>query len=224
MEIRRRAAEELGFDPEAVMVHPVQNHAAPGMGHTFVRDTCKTIPPELWWLRSGDDRYNPFAVERIIEAIRLANERLEPVQFGAASGLDGRVAFNRRFIMRDGTAAAEPVIGDPNILYCEGPIDPELGVVCFTTEDLKIPALLLHYTCHPVHGYPYRYISAGWPGAWSHGVKGLCGEACVPLVANGCCGNIHHANRLDPHQVDDYRRMGPPKKFSRPSPIRARQS
>lgn len=207
-EIRRLAAERFALAPEAVMVHPVQNHAAPYLGHAFVRDACKLIPPEFRWLRGGDDDYHLFAVERIIEAIRLANERLEPVQFGAASGMESRVAFNRRFIMRNGTAATHPAVGDPNILHTEGPIDPELGVVCFTREDLKIPAVLLHHTCHPVHGYPHRYITAGWPGAWSQGVKGLCGEDCVPLVINGFCGNVHHVNHLDPNYVDDYRRMG----------------
>ncbi len=198
-EIRRRAQAEFGFAPEQVMVHSTQTHAGPNVGHVVVSDECTLIPPDLPWLRGGDDSYNEFAVGRIIEAIRRANESLEPVQLGAASGLEGRVAQNRRYVLRDGTALTHPH-GErlKDVLYCEGPIDPEVGLVAFVTESLHTRAALLHYTCHPTHGYPLRYISAGWPGAWVNGVKGLCGAECVPLVANGCCGNIHHSHHLDP--------------------------
>jgi len=206
--IRGLAAEQFGFDHDAVMVHPVQNHAAPALGHHAIRDECKRIPPELWWLRGGDDRYNPYAVERIMKAVRIANDSLQPVRIGSVSGLEARVAFNRRFVMRDGTVKTHPRCADPNILYAEGPMDPELGVTCISTDALRPVAMLLHYTCHPTHGYPLRYISSGWPGAWADGIRGGYGKDCVPLVLNGCCGNIHHANHLDPAYVDDYRRMG----------------
>jgi hypothetical protein len=68
--------------------------------------------------------------------------------------------------------------------------------------------VLLHFTCHPVHGYPHRYVSADWPGAWADGMRAFCGPGCVPLTLNGCCGNIHHRNHLDADQVDTYQLMG----------------
>jgi len=206
--VRRLASEKFGLKPEAVMIHAVQNHAAPSIGHTMVSDECKLIPPELPWLRGGDDRYNSFALERILEAIRLANENLEPAWIGVASGIEGRVAFNRRFVMRNGRVQTHPRAGDPNILYAEGPIDPELGVTCIVAENARVLAMLLYYTCHPTHGYPNRYVTADWPGVWSNGVKEIFGEKCIPLVLNGCCGNIHHMNHLDPNYVDDQNRMG----------------
>jgi len=206
--IRRLASERFGLKPEAIMIHAVQNHAAPSIGHIMVSNECKLIPPELPWLRGGDDRYNSFALERILEAIRLANENLEPAWIGVASGIEGRVAFNRRFVMRNGRVQTHPRAGDPNILYAEGPIDPELGVVCIVAENARVLAMLLYYTCHPTHGYPNRYVTADWPGVWSNGVKGIFGEKCTPLVFNGCCGNIHHMNHLDPSYVDDQNRMG----------------
>ena len=69
-------------------------------------------------------------------------------------------------------------------------------------------AALLHHTCHPVHGYPHLYISADWPGAWANAMRGALGTECVALVLNGCCGNIHHTNHMDPTQIDNYFRMG----------------
>jgi neutral ceramidase len=207
-QVREGIGGSCGIDPRAVMVHSTQSHAAPALGHSAVTAATPHIPPELSWLRGSDDRYMALALEPIVEAARRADAALEPACVGAASGLEGRVAFNRRFVMRDGTVRTHPRTGDPNIRYAEGPIDPELGMVAINTASLRMLALLLHYTCHPVHGYPERWISAGWPGAWANGMKELCGPSCVRLVFNGCCGNIHHANHLDPSYVDDFRRMG----------------
>ena len=207
--IRRLAAERFGLAPEAVMVHSVQNHAAPSLGHHMVTDECTFIPPEMEWFRGGDPAYDVFAIERTIDAIAQAVESLEPVSVGVARGMDDRVAFNRRFIMRDGTAKTHPGAAMRHEILCrEGPMDPEVGVACFTADPLRNVAMLLHHTCHPVHGYPKRYITAGWPGAWSQQVAAAHGPQSVPLVINGCCGNIHHANHLDPHQVDNPERMG----------------
>ncbi len=208
-EIRRQTAEKLALAPENVMVHVVQNHAAPSLGHHLVTDECSLIPPEMEWFRGGDPAYDPFAIERVVEAIGEALAGLEPVSVGVARGMEDRVAFNRRFIMRDGTVKTHPSAQMRHEILCrEGPMDPEVGVVCFTADPLRNVAMLLHHTCHPVHGYPKRYISAGWPGAWSRQMAAAHGPDSIPLVINGCCGNIHHANHLDPHQVDDPIRMG----------------
>jgi len=130
---------------------------------------------------------------------------------GVGSGLEGRVAHNRRCVMRDGTVRTLALsAGDPNILYVEGPIDPELGVLTATTEDLRMVAMLLHHTCHPCHGNGMNYVTSGWPGAWSEEIRRSFGRECVPLVLNGCCGNIHHRDRLNPdfHHADDHYRLG----------------
>lgn len=207
-EIRRQAAAELGCERGAIMVHDTQNHAAPSLGHFMISERTPHIPPELSWLRGGDDAYMPYAIERIGEAVRLAHAALEPVWVGAASGIEGRIAFNRRFVMRDGSTSTHPLSGSPLIRHVEGPTDPELGVICFTNESLRPVAMLLHHTCHPCHGYPHRYVIADWPGAWCDGIRQNYGGEVVPLVINGCCGNIHHRDHLNPHQVDDYRQMG----------------
>jgi hypothetical protein len=208
--IREGCRDRFGIPPEAVMVHVVQNHAAPSIGHFFFNyEWDDYIAPGLEWLKGGDDAYNPYAVERTLDAVGLAMKNMRPVRVGMASGLESRVAFNRRFVMRDGTAKCHPGWQDrANILYSEGPIDPELSVVSFTADSLQPVALLLHHTCHPVHGYPERYVTGGWPGAWSRGVSALCGGGSVPLVINGCCGNIHHCNHLNPAHVDTAEGMG----------------
>ena len=208
-EIRRRAAERLGLAPEAVLVHALQIHSAPSLGHFMLSDAYRGIPDALWWLRGGDDRYNEPAADAILHAMESAFAALEPATVHVGREIDGRVAFNRRFVLRDGTARGHPKPHErKQILHCEGPIDPEVGVLVLRAEDGRNLAALLHHTCHPVHGYPHRYTLADWPGAWAAGMRAALGRDCVCMVLNGCCGNIHHHNHLDPRHVSNHLRMG----------------
>jgi len=206
--IRQGAAERYGLRPEAIMVHVVQNHAAPSLGHLFLVDDQKTLfPPEYPWLMGGDGRYKEPTVASCIEAIGHAVGNLEPVTLAAGHGVDGRVAFNRRFVMRDGTTRCHPAWCDPNILHVEGPTDPEVAVATFTNAEGKVIATLLHHTCHPCHGYPHRFVIGDWPGAWVDSMRGHWGTGCVPLAINGCCGNIHHVDHTNPRPLRDHQRM-----------------
>jgi len=208
-QIRERIHREFGFDRNAIMLHATQNHSAPSVGHNLCRDECKLISPEYPWLRGGDERYNSFACDGVAASVAAACKDLAPAKAGAASGVDPRVAFNRRFVMRDGTVKCNPHGADRlKILHVEGPADPEVGVIALAAPNNQMRSLLLHHTCHPTHGYPRRFISADWPGTWSDAMKAECGKRCVPLVLNGCCGNILHTNWADAKFVDDQKRMG----------------
>lgn len=208
--IRGFVAEQFGMDPNAVLVHAVQNHTGPALGHFMLRDEEQTIPSEWSWVRGGDDRYHPYALERIYRCIEEAHANLQPVQLGVGSGIEGRVAFNRRMVMRNGSISM-PGGGsriDPSSRYLEGPIDPELGVLCLRENSLRFAAMLLSYTCHPVNVFPKPIISADWPGVLAAELRRTYGQQCVPLVLNGACGNINPWDPYDPHYERDHERMG----------------
>jgi hypothetical protein len=215
-EIRAQAQKKFGLPPESVMVHLTQNHSAPAIGHFMCRDECTLVPPEHAWLRAGDERYETFAVERIVRSIGEACARLAPAKVGAESEVDSRVAFNRRFVLRDGTVRCNPQGADRlQILHVEGPMDPEVGVISVADARGQPQALVLHHTCHPTHGYPTRVVSADWCGEWATAMKQSIGKQCVPLIANGCCGNIIHMNFASPRAgwsndalLEDQQRMG----------------
>jgi len=205
--IRAGAAERLETTPDMVILHVTQNHAAPSLGHCFVSKRSTLMPPEYPWLRGGDDRYNEPTVEKCMAALSRALKRLEPAALDAGRGVDARVAFNRRFVMRDGRVRTHPETCDGDILHAEGPVDPEVGVATFTNADGNVVSAFLHHTCHPTHGYPHRFVIGDWPGRWVEMMRERWGGDSVPLVINGCCGNVHHANHLDPDYSADYRRM-----------------
>ena len=95
------------------------------------------------WLRGGDLQYSEWVVERMIEAACLANETMQPVQLGVGSGIEGRLAHNRRAITRDGSILMRGPswprpLGPTQIRYLEGPIDPEVGVICLRNHKLEL--------------------------------------------------------------------------------------
>lgn len=211
----RQSARQFGFEPDSIMVHAVQTHSAPSIGHFLLDDDFKGIPKEFDWVRGGDEEYSLFATQRAVDAIKQANESLKPVKIGVASGIEGRVAFNRRAIKQDGSVNMpghrwqEP-LGPTWIRYLEGPIDPELGVMCLRDDSMQMVAVIIHYTCHPVNVFtkPTPIISADWIGALSNEIRKIYGQNCVPLVLNGACGNINPWNPFDPSYVPDHQKMG----------------
>jgi len=209
--IRGEVAARHGIPAENVAVHVTQNHAAPSLGHLMVTPDNSLLPKEKEWdfLRGGDEEYAALCIERVLNAVGEAVAGKQRARVGAAREIDGRFTFNRRAVMRDGRRIAEPAKNDKNILYIDGPTDPEVGVVLFTNDALENIAVMLHYTSHPTSGYPRNFITADWPGAWCARMKGVLGGGCVPLVINGCCGNLGTDNKLDAgNDRNDYAGVG----------------
>lgn len=211
--IRRAVANQFGFPAAHVLVYVTQTHTAPSLGHFMVDENFGGIPRELEWLRGGDPRYFEFAFDRILHAVRQAVDSVQPVRVRIGSGIEGRLAFNRRAVTNDGKVRMpgprwEGPLGPTYLRYLEGPIDPEVGVICLQADDLRPVAMLLHYTCHPVNIFPKPVVSADWPGAWAEEVRRRVGSSCVPVVLNGCCGDINPWDPFDPAYVPDHVRMG----------------
>jgi neutral ceramidase len=211
-QIRTLATERFGIEPDALMIHATQTHTAPGLGHFMLDDDFPGIPEEYAWLRGGDPAYDDFVIAQSIEALAKAVDALQPVQVGVGSGIEGRYASNRRAIMRDGSIGMPwkgwqgGKLGPVDILYMEGPMDPEVGVCCLRGEDLRPLAVLLNYACHPVHVFPKVLVSADWPGAWATELQARFGG--TPIVLNGCCGNLNPWPPFDPDYREDHRVMG----------------
>ncbi len=205
--LRTGLSARYGLPKDRIVIHITQTHAAPSLGHCFCRDEWPQFQRSA--LAAGaDDAYNLIVEKAVMEVVGQALKTLQPVRIGMGRAIESRVAFNRRFVMRDGTGRCHPSPGDPAIAYCEGPMDPELSLLVFQTLSMTPAALLMHHTSHPCHGYPERWISADWPGSWSDGVQSSFGRGALPMVINGCCGNIHHCNHLDPSREDTIESMG----------------
>lgn len=215
--IREAATTRYGFERDAVLVCATQTHSSPSIGHFMVDDDFPAVPPDREFVRGGDLPYADFATGRAIEAIGRANAALETAQIAAGSGVLDGLAFNRRGILRNGKAGMpwfysglQQPLGPTGYRYMEGPSDPEVGVLCARNSGMRMLAMLLHHTCHPVNIYASQrpVISADWPGTWGQALRKNHGSSLVPLVVNGCCGNINPWPPFAPDFKPDHRRMG----------------
>lgn len=194
--IRRQIAERFGFRFNAVMLHLMQNHSAPSLGgHELLKSDSPYVSEDIWWVYQADEGYQRFVVPRILEAVEKANAAMAPVTMGCLGRADGRISHNRRFIKRNGWVQTQP---DDlfEVLRAEGPTDPEVGVAAFKDGNGRIIAALLHHTGHPTSYFRTNWVTSSWPGAWCRRFKQLVGEQCVPLMLNGCCGNINVWNSV----------------------------
>ena len=218
--IRADIGEQTGIAPEAIIVQATQTHSAPSLGYFMLDpDFPLETNAETEYLRGGERAYGDLAAAAAVEAAVEAEGRLQAVRIGLGRGVLGDLAFNRRGIRRDGAIAMpkplgreQQPLGIADICYLEGPMDPEVGVCCVQDMDMRPVAFLLHYTCHPVNAFgnpgTYRAVSADWPGAWTREMQQRFGSDAVPLVVNGCCGNINPWHPFDPDCRPDHRRMG----------------
>lgn len=215
--IRREIQERCGIPMSDCMVALPQIHSVPPIGNFLLGDDLPNIPPEHEYLRGSQTPYCERAVAAMIEAAVQACGNIEPAVMAQGRAVRDDLAFNRRGVRRDGTvcmpwmfSSQQQPLGPTDILYMEGPMDPEVGVVTFIDKLGRIIACLLHYTCHPVNVFSQapHVVSGDWPGAWAAGVRQWAGAKCVPLVVNGCCGNINPWPAYEPDFHPDHRRMG----------------
>ena len=218
--IRRAVSEHLQMSPDAVLICATQTHSAPSLGAFMLDpDFPLVTTPETEYVCGAEQAYGDFAAEQAIQAAIEAGTTMRPAEIGCGRGIADGLAFNRRGIARDGTIIMpRPAhkIDDPRgpttLCYLEGPTDPEVGVLGVRALDGEMLGMLLHFTCHPVNlfGNPETYtsVSADWPGAWSKQVLAEYGDACVPIVLNGCCGNINPWDPFNPELAPDHLRMG----------------
>jgi hypothetical protein len=104
------------------------------------------------------------------------------------------VAHNRRVVMRDGTVCTHGTFDDPDAVYLEGPIDPEVAVVGVRAKtDGQWMGALVNFACHPTHHGGDTAFDAGYPGVL---VRAMADWGCpTTLFLNGASGNLH---TLDP--------------------------
>jgi len=191
VETARREIEKATRIPGAnVMISATHAHTGPVLSERGQREDAQGGGARM------TQEYSSRLPALIVEAVRLAAERMEPARASAAVVLEPNLSFNRRFHMRDGSVGWNPGKLNTNIVRVAGPIDPEVGVVYFETSGrspTKPLATYVNFAMHPdtVGGAKF---SADYPGALARRLAEYKGPDMLTLFANGACGNINHVN------------------------------
>jgi neutral ceramidase len=189
--IREIISRETGIKGENVMVCATHTHTGPQTRSFRIKEDAE---PTLRWLEGFPER----AAQAVIEAM----DDLEPCEIAGGVSLEDRIAFNRRYRMKDGTVQTNPGYRNPDIIEPAGPIDPEVGVISFTGQDGRIKALFVNYACH-LDNVGGTEISADYPGYLTARLQERLEDRPFALYTNGACGDINHVDVRSP-----YRRKG----------------
>ncbi len=137
-------------------------------------------------------KYKEFLISRVLDAVKLAIADIKPARMGYIVGnAPERVAYIRRYKMKDGSTMTCPPINDPNIDHPIGTLDQRVNVLRFDREGGET-VILVNYGLHSdtVNG---ELISADWPGVMRRTLaKALDGVKTVFL--NGAEGDVGSTN------------------------------
>ena len=138
------------------------------------------------------EKYVDFLVIKVADAVALAVADLKEAKMGYITGYaPERVAYIRRYKMKDGSTMTCPPVDDPNIDHAIGELDQRVHVLRFDRVGGE-SIVLVNYGLHAdtVNG---ELISPDWPG-WMRKTldKALDGVKCI--FFNGCEGDVGSTN------------------------------
>ena len=143
-EVRRLAAEKTGIPAENIVLAATHSHTAP--------DYMKEL-----YLYLGKEKQQPLRAEYIqklingpVEAIVAANQAAKPAQLETGAAVQKTpVAFNRRFVMKDGSVKTWQSLKNSNVIRAAGPIDPRIELLAIkNAKDGSYEGVLSNFALH----------------------------------------------------------------------------
>ncbi len=95
-----------------------------------------------------DPHYSDRVADRVAEAVLSAWASLHVAELGIGVGHEPSIAFNRRFLMRDGSQVTHPGKENADKVRPAGPIDPEVGVIAAREPGGKLLGVFVNFACH----------------------------------------------------------------------------
>jgi neutral ceramidase len=192
MRARREASAATGIPVEHIAIGATHTHTGPlyfGALHKHLHERAVA--------HFGKDAYEAAdypaqLTERIVSAIVDAKGNLKPAKLAAGYAREERLAFNRRFFMKDGTVRFNPGELNPDIIRPAGPIDPQVGIISISdSQGGKPSAAIVSFAMHldTVGGTEY---SADYPKFVEDMLRAKLGPEFTLLFGTGTCGDINH--------------------------------
>ena len=188
--IAARVEAECGIVADRVIVSVTHSHTAP-----FLSGSVFGFEPD----DKDVERYTELVIERSAEAVGLALRNMLPSKMGYSTvRAPERIAYIRRYKMKDGSTMTCPPINDPNIDHPIGELDQRVNVLRFNREGGD-DVVILNYGLHAdtVNG---EMISADWPGQLRKTLD-LALEGVKCMVICGAQGDVGSTN-IHPSESD----------------------
>ncbi len=174
--------EKTGLSRNNIFMTATHSHTSPFLS---VADMFDVDEEEI-------ARYADFVETRLTDLVQLALADLKPAKMGFAIGhAPDRIAYIRRYKMKDGSTWTCPPINDPNIVHPIGTLDQRVNVLRFDREGGP-SVVVLNYGIHAdtVNG---ELLSADFPSVLRKTVeKALDGTKC--MFFPGAQGDVGSTN------------------------------
>lgn len=178
---RQRIQQRCGIAPAQVLIAATHTHTGGPIADVFESE--------------ADPSYCAFVAEQIAKAVEAATVQRRPATVGVGVGDAEGLAFNRRFVMRNGLHQTHPGKGHPDIVKPAGPTDPTVGVVAARDGQGHMLGCIVNFACHcTVMGG--SQFSADYPFYLGETLRRVFGEQCVAVFLPGACGDVTQVDNL----------------------------
>ena len=141
-----------------------------------------------------EDAYVDALIDKICNTALALPKKLQPAGVAWGTGYEDRPAYNRRFIMQDGTLKTNPGKGNPAIVRPAGPTDPHFPLLAVRDANHNLLSVLASYSLHYLGADSSTAISADYFGEFSRLMQERHGTQCVAMLAHGASGDINNIN------------------------------
>jgi neutral ceramidase len=159
--------------------------------------------------------YPALLAGRIVEAVTEAAGRTRWLEMEVGSAAQPDVAFNRRYVLNDGTVATNPGKNNPKVVRPAGPVEERVSFLALrppqSTRIMNYEAVLTNFPLHPDTEGGTEF-SGDFPHFYGEKLRELTGRPeLVSVFAQGTSGNINHVNvnTADPQKgIGEAERIG----------------
>ncbi|WP_298868039.1 neutral/alkaline non-lysosomal ceramidase N-terminal domain-containing protein [uncultured Gimesia sp.] len=194
-EVRKRASAKTGIPITNIVIAATHSHTAPDYMKELYLYLGKEKQEEL------RKKYIENLINEPVEAIVQAYADAKPSSLATGAATQKTpVAFNRRFVMRDGSVKTWQKLSNPEVIRAAGPIDPDIGLLTIRNiKDGKHRGILSNFALHldTVGGMKW---SADYPFFIERTLRSEFGADLVSIFGAGCCGDINHSDPSTPNR------------------------
>lgn len=179
---RKDIEKKTGVPAERIYLHSDHTHTAP----TTLTADCGSADPAII------EKYVELLRIRFADAADAALKDMKPARMGFCIGqAPERVAYIRRYKMKDGSTMTCPPINDPGIDHPIGTLDQRVNVIRFDREGADT-IVLFNYGLH-ADTLNLDQISADWPGKLAETFEAAVPDAKIVTFvgAQGDVGSTH---------------------------------
>ena len=193
---RAAASRKTGIPVANIVITATHTHGGP----EFFGPLRDALHARALRENGGTDPHEPFdyqalLVERWTEAIMRAHAARKAVALSVVVPQQPGLAFNRRYLMKDGSVVTNPGYLNPKIFHPAGPTDPDLPFVLARDAATNLPlGSLTVFAMHTaIHGGPS--FSACYPGHLQTELRRLLNAPdFVSIFGEGAAGDVNHVD------------------------------